>query len=303
MGTGQLPLAGREARSLIGILLGLGAGFCFAAGSIFIRIGQRNRTRDDGLLMTVMVNVLVLGLVGAMVERPPWNGKGVAALALAGVVGTVGGRFSNLRAIRLVGPSRANAFLTGVPVVAAAVGWMILGERVAPLEAVGGGMVLAGLFTLTRNGGASTQVDRAGYLFAAAAPTFFGTAFVIRKWGLGYFPSSVLGAFFGAAAALMVIIAGDVASGRFRQRIADNFRRVPWWFAVGGLATTVALLAQFTAFSYLPAWVVGILQGTQGLWTALLSRTFLRGDEPIDRRLAASIVLATIGITLIGLQQ
>lgn len=292
---------------MTGILLGLSSAICFAAGAILFRVGQRSRPYDNGLFLSVLVNVILLGLVAAFLAWPAWNLSGFLALLVGGVIGTVGGRSSNLKAIRLIGPTRANAFLTANPVVAAIAGWFVLGERLGLQEFAGGALVILGLLVLVRSrsgpvsssGGPPPSV---GYLWAVAAPTFFGLAFVVRKWGLARFPGPVIGAFIGAVAAFVVISAIDARAGRLGVTARSNLGNVSGWYAGAGVFTTLALLSQFTAFSYLPAWVVGILQGTQGLWTLLLGWIFLRREERIDRTLVGVVILVMAGVTLIGLE-
>jgi len=304
----------------MGVVLGLAAGFFFAAFTILIRIGMRDRAADDGMLMTVLVNTLCLGAVALFMRWPPFDLAGVAALLAGGVVGTVFGRASNLRAVRRIGPTRTNAFLTGNPIVSAIGGWLVLDEAVSFGEAMGGVLVIAGLLRLIRRGSvvatgqgqttaapalAAQTAERrtaVGYLYAAAAPVFFGLAFVARKWGLALFPGAVIGAFIGAAAAFVVVVAGDALGGRIRERLLHNFHDVPWLFVWAGIASSAALLAQFSAFAFAPAWVVGLLQGTQPLWTLGMGYLFLRQEEHIDARLVTSILLVVGGVVVISLQ-
>jgi drug/metabolite transporter (DMT)-like permease len=84
--------------------------------------------------------------------------------------------------------------------------------------------------------------------------------------------------------------------------VGRNLRPPPLWYVAAGVATSVALFAQFTAFEYLPAWVVGILQGTQSIWTLFLGWIFLREEERIDARLIGAILLVVAGVVVIGLQ-
>ncbi len=289
----------------MGYAFGLSAAVFFAASSILVRVGQRDEAADDGVFMTVVVNVLALGAVALTVDVPAWSTSGIVGLAVGGVIGTVGGRSAVLRAVRLIGPSRANAFMTTSPIAAAVAGWILLDESLGPLEGVGGVIAILGLFWLVRGRapdiGTPHHSPITHYLIAASAPTFFGLAFVARKWGLARFPSSVLGAFIGAVAALAVLMLIDAARGMSAERVRRNFRRIPWWFVAAGLSMSAALLSQFFAFEYLPAWVVGILQGTQGIWTIAISWLFIRGDERIDRTLVGSVVLVVAGVSLIGI--
>lgn len=300
---------------MIGVFFGLATGALFAIGAVLARVGQRHRPQDDGLLMTILVNVLVLGLISLTATPPPWSTAGVIGLAAGGVIGSLMGRYANLRAVRLVGATRASAFMTGSPLVAALAGWLLLQEDVELLEAVGGLIVIAGLLALVRARatptamieGQATVVDpktrRIGFLFAAAAPIAFGLGFVVKKWGLLRYDDAVLGALFGTAAALAVVVAMDAMGGRIGQRLKENFRQIPWWFVAAGVAMSGALLTQFAALSHLDAWLVGVLQGTQGIFALLLGWLFIRKEERIDAWVVASVLLVAAGVILIGIQR
>jgi drug/metabolite transporter (DMT)-like permease len=300
---------------LIGVVLGVTTGALFAAGTVLARIGQRHRPNDDGLLMTVLVNVLVLGIISLTVTAPDWSTAGVVGLGIGGVLGTLMGRSTNLRAVRLVGATRTSAFMTGTPLVAAVAGSIMLGETVDVVDGAGGLLVIAGLLALVRARAMPTSVIdgvavpadqrtvRLGFVFAAAAPFFFGLSFVVKKWGLIRYDSAVLGAFIGAFTALLIVILLDASSGRIGRRIRENFRQIPWWFVAAGVAMSGAILTQFAAFSYLEAWLVGVLQGTQGMWALLLGWLFIRKEERIDRWIMLSVLLVAAGVTLIGIQR
>jgi drug/metabolite transporter (DMT)-like permease len=300
---------------LIGVVLGVTTGALFAAGAVLARVGQRHRPNDDGLLMTVLVNVVVLGVIALGVTAPEWSTAGVIGLALGGVLGTLMGRSTNLRAVRLVGATRTSAFMTGTPLVAAVAGSVMLGETVDVVDGAGGLLVIAGLLALVRArsiptsmvDGVAAPADprtvRLGFIFAAAAPVFFGLSFVVKKWGLVRYDSAVLGAFIGAFTALLIVVLIDTSSARIGRRIRENFRDIPWWFVAAGIAMSGALLTQFAAFSYLDAWLVGVLQGTQGIWALLLGWLFIRKEERIDRWIVVSVLLVAAGVTLIGIQR
>lgn len=297
----------------MGIALGLSAGVCFSMAAVMSRVGMRGRGRDDGVFMSILVNVVVLGSLTATVDLPRWSTEGAVALAVGGVLGTFGGRASNLRAVRLIGPTRAAAFLTAGPLVTAVVGWVVLDEGIGLLSAAGGSLVLGGLLVLVRAQSSALALVPArleetdhhrprGYLIAGLAPVFFGVAFVVRKWGLAEYPSVFAGALIGAVAGIVVALTIDAAQGQLPRRIGENLRRVPWWFVGAGTATSAALASQFLAFSYLPAWVISLLQATQVLWTLLLAAVFLRQEERIDRWLIASVALVALGVAAITVQ-
>ncbi len=291
----------------IGYVYGVASAVGYSVASILVRVGQRSRPDDDGVFMSVFVNVVVLGVAAAVVTRPSWDGAAMVSFMVGGVVGTVAGRTSLLRAVRLIGPSRSNAFVTGAPVAAAVGGWIVLNESITALEALGGVIVITGLLWLVRARTAGVGPDRvavplSSYLIASGAPLSFGLAFVFRKWGLERFPSSVIGAFVGAATAYAVILLIETLRGKLAERTRSNFTNVSWWFVGAGVATSFALLSQFQSFTYLEAWVVGILQSTQSIWTIGLSLLFLRGDDRINTALVGSVALVVAGVVLISTQ-
>lgn len=292
----------------MGILLGLLTALFFGIGTVMVRVGMHGSPRNDGLYMTVFVNVLILGVVGLSGPKPEWSTKGVAILAVAGVVGTAVGRYANLRAIRFVGATRSSVFVTGTPVAAAVAGWIILDESVGLVDAAGGVLVVGGLLLLSLRGAAAAAVAGSetvarptvtGYVFAAISPVLFGLAFALRKLGLRSYDSAVMGAFIGALAALVSFSLMDLATGNVRARFRENFTGINWWFVGAGASISLALIAQFWAFDFVPAWVVGALQGTQALLVAVLGYIFMRTDEHIDRIVVTSMLLVAAGVTLI----
>jgi drug/metabolite transporter (DMT)-like permease len=298
----------------MGIFLGLVSAILFGASAVWIRVGMRARRMDNGHFMSVVMNCVVIGGVTLIVRLPRWNWSGVALLLLAGAMTTFMARGTGYAAIRRIGPSRQSAILLSAPVFAALVGWVGLGEAIQPHEALGGSIVIIGLLLLIRirGGGPGGAGDGArtaersrfvrGTVFALASAAMFGAGFVVRKLALARFDSAIAGAFIGALAALSLIIATSGLKGQLERLVHDNVRRVPVWFIAGGLASSLGLMAQFSALQYLQAWVVSLLQATQVCWTVLLSYLFLREEEGIGRPLLLSIALVLSGVTVMTLK-
>lgn len=287
----------------MGYVYGLISAFCFGTGAVLYRIGQRGRPHDDGHWQSNAVNALLFGLLSLLVVWPQWDRAGFWMLAAAGIFGTVLGRFSLLRGIRLIGATRGNTFQAATPVTAAVVGWLVLNETISVVEAVGAMITIVALIRIVRarggNGGPATGMF--GYLVASGAPLFFGIAFVMRKWGLERFPGSVTGAFIGSAAGIIVLSLFEATRGRLGTRIRDATSIESWPFLAAGIITTAALLTQFLALERMPAWIVGILAGTSAIWTAALSLVFLKHDEGLTVGLLVNILIVFAGISVIAL--
>jgi drug/metabolite transporter (DMT)-like permease len=312
--------------------MGLASAALFGLNAIFVKIGMRRQPIDNGHFMSVLVNVFFLGTLMFFVAFPAWSWVGFGAFVLAGLLTTWLGRGTSFMAIRLLGPARQGAILVSAPLFAAVAGWIFLGEGITLLQALGGLVISIGLLALLRSRlreepgqvddvevadvAASSGVEivttrgtrlrsairhdefTRGFAVAVLAAVFFGSGFVARKWGLSYLPSAIAGAFLGACTALSMIMLGAAMRGRFRRLVDDNLREIPWWFVAGGSASSIALFLQFSAFGYLPAWVVSLLQGTQAVWTLLWTWLFLRHEEHIGKELVVSIALVVCGVAI-----
>lgn len=320
----------------MGVIMGLASAALFGLNAVFVKIGMRRRPIDNGHFMSVLVNVFFIGVLMLFVTLPAWSWAGFAAFVLAGLMTTWVGRGTSFMAIRLLGPARQGAILVSAPLFAAITGWFFLDEGITLLQALGGVVISIGILLLMRArapqqqdspigdsevadlaalSGVETVMTRTarlrtairhddftrGFMVAILAALFFGSGFVARKWGLSYLPSAVGGAFFGACTALSMITLSAAARGRFRDLVNDNLRKIPWWFVGGGTAASLALLLQFSAFDYLPAWAVSLLQGTQAVWTLMWTWLFLRHEERIGKELVISIGFVVCGVTIMTL--
>ncbi len=139
----------------VGLLLALmGAS---GAAAIFLT-GRLAMARTDSLVVLVHVNaintlgVLLLGLAlrdfafpaGAFPAGGGWPALLAATALFAAAV------FFQFGAIRHAGPPRAAMFFNLEPVITLAVAMLLLGERLSPVQLLGGAMVIAALVLFSR---------------------------------------------------------------------------------------------------------------------------------------------------------
>jgi drug/metabolite transporter (DMT)-like permease len=314
----------------VGITLALASAAAFALQSIFVRIGQRTRHRDDGHFMSVLMNAVVVLAVLPFSTLYPWSWIAFVAFLLGGVGTTWLGRGTALRAIRLIGPARQGAFLISSPIFTGIAAWVLLDETPKPLQLAGAMLVLTGLGVLVQSkvaaealpleardalepghqvgesGAIASKVPTVsvwtrGYAIALLSAVTFGLGFVARAVGLDHYPNAVVGALVGALVSLVLIVGREFFRGGVGPLIHDNVRNVPLWFVAGGLLSGVGLLAGFSAFLYLPAWAVSVLKGTQGLWTLIWSYLFIREEEHLNWNTLLSVLLTFAGISVMAL--
>lgn len=130
-----------------GDLATIGSAAC--AALYVVLVGSVGRRHEPMRLMAVqfLVMSLMAGVLAVVVERPriDLNVTTIALipfLALAGVA-TFVGQLAGQRAIR---PTEAALLYALEPLVAAAVSFISLGERLSPGQWAGGGLILAGSF-------------------------------------------------------------------------------------------------------------------------------------------------------------
>ena len=156
----------------VGVLLALSAA---AAQVVFITIsrdGYRSVPADAATLVILGASMIggallavALGqgddLVAPLRSLSPWP-----VLLLAGVVAAGLSSLLFLTAIRRIGGTRTGILMLFEPVVGVILAGLLLGERLAPVQVLGGALVLAGAFVLQLR----STPDRAPLVEAGAGP-------------------------------------------------------------------------------------------------------------------------------------
>lgn len=140
-----------------GALLALGAALFYTGYLLFMKAARVRGDAAPALLLSNLGATAVLGVYALAGGQPlhgfPWS-SWAAMLGAAGV-SQLGGVFAIVWALRYLPATVASVSLLGQPVGTALLGWWILGERLAPLQAAGGAAVLAGIALAARGAGVS----------------------------------------------------------------------------------------------------------------------------------------------------
>jgi len=136
---------------------------------------------------------------------------------------------------------------------------------------------------------------RRGVLLAGLAGLAYGASDLMRKQGLILFPTPAIGATLSVATSFLVWLALAATAPRVRSQLLGGRRA--GWFALGGVFTAFAQLAQFSALSAGDVSVVNPIVNAQPLAVIALSAVILRRLEQLavrHLRAAALIVAGTI---------
>lgn len=141
---------------LLGDLMFLAGAALWGVYSVLARIASRRFSPVSTTVYGTAVGTVILvplalfeGGFGSVVSAPPASLAGMAYLAVFGTVGAF--VLFNLGVAR-IGAARASAFALLVPIVGVLSSVALLGEDIGPLTAVGGAIVLIGLWLVEHRG-------------------------------------------------------------------------------------------------------------------------------------------------------
>jgi drug/metabolite transporter (DMT)-like permease len=134
-------------------------GYMFMLVAILAWVVYGQVTRKVGKrygLITVSFWQCLFGLIGcvpfALTESAAWRVLGPAAVLnvmFLGVFCSAAGYWLYIATLNAMGSGKASVYLNLIPVVAVAASYLILGERLGPLQLLGGVVVVAGVFLAT----------------------------------------------------------------------------------------------------------------------------------------------------------
>ncbi len=135
-----------------GALLALGASLFYAGYLLLMTAARREGAAPPALFVSSLGATGVLGLYGWLGDDPfsGFPATSWAAMGGAALVSQIGGVMAIVWALRYLPTTVASVLLLAQPVGTALLGWLLLGEALGPLQALGGAAVLAGIVLASR---------------------------------------------------------------------------------------------------------------------------------------------------------
>jgi uncharacterized membrane protein len=267
-----------------------------AAATILLRRGLRHDGPYTAVWMNLAVGTvlvwLAVALTGGFGQSSP---RGIAFFALAGLIGTVGGRIFRFKGIELVGAAIAAALINLSPLVSTALAIVVLGEHVTLPILIGTLVIVAGT-TLLSSGGRSHGVRPRQLLVPLVSAVCFGIVAVLRKMGL-----ADMGAVAGFAvnvSAAFVAFSGFLLSAGQRATMTCRRESLPY-FVAAGVAENLSVLLIIVALTVGSVSVVAPLSSVSPIFVLVLSFFFLRGIELLNARIVSGTVLIVVGVYLL----
>lgn len=297
---------------MIGEAFAVVAILCFALGNTAVAkastsgVGGDNGALLSVVLTTVIAVVLYLALPS---ERPIANASGtwtaVVCFALAGVLATVLGRGTLFRSIALSGAITAGIFRRLIPVFAAMLAFVVLGETVSSPGAIGMFLIVLSILLVARGNVRSARTTGSfwsaapeGLLYGSASAAAYGAAFVTRKLGLNHLSNAAFGALVSSLAALTVS-ALLILSPTRREKIVRSFTHLGRYetMAAGGLS--LGQTAQFFALQHTSVTSVAVIGSLEMFVSAYFAIFVFRTEGWPSPSLILASILATAGVLMV----
>ena len=276
--------------------LALTSAILSAAATIFIRQGLRTGGAYAGFWINVAVGavgrwtaVLFTGGLGHPTT------KGIVLFVLAGVIGTVAGRFLRFMAIQRLGASIASPLNNLNPLVSTGLAILLLGEQVT-LPILSGTVVIVAGATLLSMGGRQVGFRPWHLVLPILSAFCFGVVAIFRKIALNDI-GAIAGTAINVTTALIVFTAFLIASSDRRALACDG--RSLAYFVGAGLTENLSVFLTVVALGLGTVSVVTPLTSTSPIFMLLLSPLLLRGVERVTGRIIIGTVLIVLGVYLI----
>ncbi len=285
---------------------------CYAGSGVCLKRGMQVRAGDDGLLVSLFLNVLMYS--GFYLFSPggmavPWSRTGILAFVGAGALTSLLARWAYFGGIRRLGPSRAVALKSSSPVFAFLAALLVPGEEVRSVALLGAVLVVAGVWAVTGNHRAGTPLgaapggrqERTGMLMALVAAAAYGGGHVLRKVGINATPDPVAGALIGAVTGLAVYLALAAFSGRLVATLERTRQALTPSYLLAGILVGLGQVLFFYAAQFTGITHVAVISASEPVLTIGLSSLFLPADEQRTPFLLAGVGMVTAGAAVLVL--
>ncbi|TYR81324.1 DMT family transporter [Priestia megaterium] len=305
----------------MGVVFAILSAVIFAVNNVIVKKGiRRDPHSDNGLFITVLMNVILLGVLCLIVIGiSGWNlqisWKAILFFAIAGLCTTGVGRLTLFSSISYIGPSKASAIRNSTPIFTTVFALLFLGEEIALLPGIGMLLLLGGLLnegyrfhkfeasnhTQIHNTASPKRYQYVGFGLALFSAIIFGMGQGIRKQGLIEMNHAFFGAWVGTLASLVFVIIYQCVRREFTANVKKSFAFMNPYYVIAGVLTSLGPLFFFLAAQTIQVSYVSVIAAAEPLITVLISAVIFRGIESITMHTWVTITMMFFGTTLLAI--
>ncbi|MFA4718861.1 DMT family transporter [Pyrococcus kukulkanii] len=282
---------------ILGVGLALGAAFVWALTSVLSKISMAK-------INPVSLNTLRLFISSAfyipliiflrLISNKGWEWW--AIVIVSGIIGFTIADWLFLEGMNIIGVSRASILVTPHPILTMVLAHYLLGRPLNASIAAGAVMIVIAVLILVSEAMDNKEMSWKGIAFVVTAEVLWTVAVLITDW-LVHGESAVL-------ITGLRISSGALGALVFASTLREDIKRMNAkdWGLVVVITVLGTILGQYffiKSISLVSSSIATPVTESSPVMAALMAVAFLK--EKFTKRLAVSLVLTTLGITLIGL--
>ncbi len=270
-----------------------------------MRVGTQHVAPPVATFYTVLVGAALICSIAFAVNFEEIKGLSLEVygwITVMGILAYCVARVLHNWALHMVGAARTVPMISLQPLMAFAIGFLILDERPNLLVSIGTPVIVSGLLLVMlprrRNEGES-EIRKLGYLLAFGGSLAFVTRDAISRHvlgGLAMAPPFV-------ASGFALAIGGGILFALIHRGVVSSIRRQPMRYVaiccLAGLLQGIAVASLFHALSRAPVTVVTPIYASQPIIALALASVFLRQLESVDWVLALGTVMSVAGVIMV----
>ena len=270
-----------------------------------MRVGTQHVAPPVATFFTVLVGAVLVTSIAFAVNFEEIKGLSLEVygwITVMGILAYCVARVLHNWALRMVGAARTVPMISLQPLMAFAIGFLILQERPNLLVTLGTPVIVGGLLLVMlprkRTEGA-VEIRKLGYLLAFGGSLAFVTRDAISRHvlgGLALVPPFV-------ASGFALVIGGAILFAFIHKGVINSIRNQPMRYVgiccLAGLLQGMAVASLFHALSRAPVTIVTPIYASQPIIALALASVFLRDLESVDWLLAVGTVLSVGGVIMV----
>lgn len=293
--------------ALLGAILATIAALMFAFQYLFVRLATQEGTVTEVIFVTLLSNVLLLVPVTVVLYDFSMSLTGVLAFVAAGLAGSLFARICSFTSIKRIGASRTSPIVSSNALFATILAVVVLDETLTAIHFLGIVLIVAGVAVISYQTSESSDVDATRrelailFVFPILAAVFLGIEPIFVSIGLDAGASIIPGTAIAVSSAFVGFTYYTWAKTGLPSTSLigeEHFK----WYVGAGIATTVGLLAAFTALETAPVVIAVPLIQTSPLLVLGLSAMFMSSKlERVTPTIVGSTMIIIAGAVIVSL--